>query len=372
MSCRMKLRRKFKPEGHLEKSESGSALLMGVLLIWMVVYSISMMGHVSTVVSNKMRAQMAADTAALSAARLLANNMSTMAWINDSRALLHYTRVKYGADLVSSGVLALMKARRPERSDSNGDDFWNDSISDEDLMSEDDGVAFIPQFDEVFENLTEIKVAPWESNEDHWSSPSEEERVVKGRSAEEHLARFQHHMAMITEVMLEKEIYDRAAENGSELTSYFPRASVYPAPGSYRELYVSSISQTLGPDGEIVDVAGWKYERPETNLSVTATYEGGDSWEIEAYMEDDYALINIGPMSGSDDLWEVDVIAEIRGDDEEYNVIIDTKNNLIIYDDGETKRKIKITYRDDGSVKVERWDGGSKIEPDLIYRVNNG
>lgn len=321
-------------------------LIVAALTLWMIIFSIAMVVQTTQAVSRKMKAQMAADTAALAGATTLANSLSTIAWVNDSRALIHYMKVRYGADLVAAGTLAMLKTRLPLLENDVVGPSIRDNVAPGNWPRL--GVPnFTERFFETFETYTEARQAPWETdNPTYWSEPGRQ-RQVKGQNLEEELARFQHALASVTKVLVEKEIYDKAAENGSELTAYFPSFEFMPDPGGERYLDIQAIDTMRGEGEDSLHVNGWRMWNDE--LEIRATSIGEDSWEI--FYRDANREINVRIVQDSPPGWlHIVYDAVLPGGNEHQEVWVNQEDNIIITAD----ERIHVETLPDGGTQVTR------------------
>ena len=357
--------------GQRRNGESGSAFIIGVLTLWMILYGISLIGRVSDAVSSKMKVQMAADTAALAGARLLADHLSTIAWINDTRAVIHYHKVRHGADLVSMATLADLKTRLPNLNGSNlGPSIPDYSVSDDSTQIGLQG--FSEAFIEDFDRLTEERAAQWETAfPDHWDPnlfPNRTRYQVKGQNADEELARFQHALALTTRTMIEKEVYDKAVANGSELTAFFPNSSVYPAPGDDRQLHIAKIdTERALESGNIVErVTGWRLWNDEDGLDITANSIGEDRWEIDYQREGRVVHLVVEDEAPHPGWMRIDYTETFGEETEEEQILIDKDNNIIFTDD----MRLQMEELDDGSTRITRTQDGETTT--FRYRYEDG
>ena len=344
--------------GQRGSSQHGSALIIGVLTMWLIIYSISMVGKVSQTVGKKIKAQMAADTAALAGAQIMANNLSTIAWINDSRAMLHYYKVRYGADVAAAGVLGLFKANLA---------VTNEPVP---LTTIDDGKLtkeatndFIGDFIKTFDAFTEVRYAPWEeANTEHWATVTNGlTRQIKGQNYEEQLARIQHSIGIITKTMVEKEVYDKAAENGSQLSCFFPEFEMMPEPESSRYIIINSIDTTeRDASGNIVNTNGWRLHNDE--IDFTARSIGEDVWEID-YIRNGHEVHVIMDKDAGDGWITVDVTETGQPDQ---HLRIHPESGIIISGD----LKVQIEQLEDGSTKITQTQNGTTTS--FRYKYEDG
>ena len=353
------------------KGESGSAFIIGVLTLWMILFAISLIGKVSEAVSSKMKVQMAADTAALAGARLLADQLSTIAWINDTRATIHYHKVRNGADLISMATLADLKTRLPELDEDNlGPSIPDYAVSDDSTQIGLEG--FSQAFLEDFDRLTEVRIAPWEEAfPDHWDPalyPDRTRYQVKGQNADEELARFQHTLALTTRVMIEKEVYDKAVENGSELTAFFPNASIYPAPGNSRELHIGKIDSVITmEDGEETErVLGWRLWNDEDGLNVTARSIGEFRWEIDYELNGRVVHLVVEDEEPTEGWMRINYSETFGEESEQEQILIDKVNNIIFTD----SMRLQMEELPDGSTRITRTEDGETTT--FRYKYEDG
>ncbi|MBF0198565.1 MAG: Tad domain-containing protein [Planctomycetes bacterium] len=355
----------------LHRKESGSALILGVITMWFIVYFISMVGNVATGVANKMKAQMAADTAALSGARMMANTLSTMAWINDSRAMLHYYKMRYGADLIAAGVLARMKVSMPVVDVAKKE--FGPSIRNNSAIESSLGVpGFVTQFTDLFEEYTEERKAPWQdAYPEYWEDREGDEtfRQIKGQHYEEHLARIQHTLGLVSRVMVEKEVYDKAAENGSELTAFFPKFTMYPKPDSYRKLYIEALSDIdYDDDDNVIDEAGWYIYSEDGELDLTVLTRNDEEWIIDYTFKERHVHTEINKGDPSEDWLHIEY-TETKGEESETkHVWINAELGLIITDEFE----VTIEELDDGSTLITKTDNETGEVTEFRFKYENG
>lgn len=353
------------------KGESGSAFIIGVLTLWMILYAISLIGRVSDAVSAKMRVQMAADTAALAGARLLADHLSTIAWINDTRATIHYHKMRNGADLISMATLGDLKTRLPILDENNfGPSIPDHSVSDDSTQIGLEG--FTQHFLEDFDRLTEERVAPWEDAfPERWDPnifPDRTRYQIKGQNADEELARFQHALALSARVMIEKEVYDKAAANGSQLTAFFPNSAIFPAAGNERELHIRKIdTEQVMESGNVVErVRGWRLWNDEDGLDVTARSIGELRWDIDYELGGRVVSLIVEDEEPNEDWMRINYTETFGEETEHEQILIDKANNIIFTD----SMRLQMEELDDGSTRITRTEDGETTT--FRYRYVDG
>lgn len=254
----------------IKHEENGSALLMGAVCIWFILYALVMIIEVSESVKTKMKLQMAADTAALSGARIMANSISTIAWINDARAILYYKQCRYAADLWTMGMMARVYLQIPMNSD-------GELLKDELLPDSKIKPNFYSDFMETWENYTQKNNVDWMWEPDIYpdraavSAEGDKLRLV-GMNEREQLARLQYSLSLIADTLVEKEVYDRASDNGSQSTCFFPTIPLVPKTGWKQEIIITKIDEP----NEI----GWNFLFDDGRY-VEARMIGTNQWFID-------------------------------------------------------------------------------------------
>jgi hypothetical protein len=348
------------------KNQDGSALLLGALTMWFILYSIVLIIEVSDAVSEKMKLQIAADTAALSGARVMANSISTISWINDARAMLYYEQCRYAADLVTMGAMAKIYLSGAVGSD--GEDILEADggfIDDNDLI---DGGNFHTKFKETWERYTEKQNISWMNDPvaDLYTDEQKDEasQVVrmKGLNAREQLARIQHSIALVSKTLVEKEIYDRANANGSESTCFFPTIPLVPDDGWKREVTVTKIGDPS------MSEYGWEFLYDDGKF-ISARNIGEDSWDIN-YNNELRAIIQ----KINDNRSKVKTCQITQGSESCRQILIDREEKIVITDDV----AIRNLYLDDGSQETCReqlseapdWDSWNASSPLPDFETN--
>ncbi len=326
----------------IRKNEQGSALLMGALTMWFVLYSIVLIYEVSESVSEKMKLQIAADTAALSGARIMANSISTISWINDARAMIYYEQCRYAADLVTMGAMAKIYLSGAVGSD--GEDILEADggfIEDSDLI---DGGGFYSKFMDTWNAYTEKQNIIWMEDpvadlySDQDKQDASEVIRMKGLNSREQLARIQHSIALVTGTLVEKEVYDRASANGSLSTCFYPTTPLVPRDGWKREIMVTKIGDSSQA------MYGWDFLFDD-GKTIRAVSIGENSWEINFNNEIKAIIEKV-----DDNRTKVKSCNIDQGSEDCRQILIDREEKIVITDDV----AIRNLTLDDGSQETCR------------------
>jgi hypothetical protein len=326
----------------IRKNEQGSALLMGALTMWFILYAIVLIYEVSESISEKMRLQMAADTAALSGARIMANSISTISWINDARAMIYYEQCRYAADLVTMGALAKIYLSGAVGSD--GEDILESDggfIEDGKLI---DGGGFYSKFMDTWNSYTEKQNINWmddpvaELYSEQEKQDASEVVRMKGLNSREQLSRIQHSIALVTGTLVEKEVYDRASANGSQSTCFYPTTELVPRDGWKREIILTKIGDSSQ------STYGWDFLFDD-GKTIRAESIGEDSWEVNFNNEIKVVLQKV-----NDNRSKIQSCRITGGSEDCRQILIDREENVVITDDV----AIRNLTLDDGSQETCR------------------
>ena len=90
----------------LHANQQGQGLVFAALSFLIVLTAVTMVYNVGCIINTRILVQNAADSAALSAATIQANCMSTIAWINNATAQIYHSLLRQMADITTFAVLA--------------------------------------------------------------------------------------------------------------------------------------------------------------------------------------------------------------------------------------------------------------------------
>ncbi len=224
------------------RREQGQVLIFAAISIFCLVAAVGLVINTGQVVHDKIRLQSAADSAALAAAQVQANSLSTIAWLNDGMALIYYNLLKYASDVAVLGTLAAIK--------NHGPPYPSDAV-----VGLPNAVA---RYSEAY-----TRAESWIPKGEDWLSM---------------IYRMQCGIALITPVLAEKEAYRLAVANGAEVAALFPKFTMFPDPGNYIRVDIQRIP------------GGWRLVS-STEMVVEATKTGTESWHI--FMQSPDSTINV-------------------------------------------------------------------------------
>lgn len=289
-------------------------LLIGALTFFMLVASIGMVARVGNLVRTRVQLQHAADAAALAGAQIQANSLSRIAWINDGMAFIYYKLLRYAVDVATLAPLAELKEHGPP--------FPSDA-----QVGLPDAVG---RYNTAYARANE------------WLPQGEEWLKILGH--------MQRAIALITPVMVEKEVYGIAGENGAEYAAVFPKFRMFPSPDDYISILVEQL-----PDG-------WRLTS-STDMVVEAIDKGDESWHIIYVDNNTNATVDIDKV-GKDKFR----ITYIDGSGTT-TTFIDRSNNVTV-----TSNNATVTSNADGSTTI--CENGTcvdvKTDPNGNLLTNNG
>ncbi|GEM_PF-4363982 len=328
------------------KKQNGSALVLGAIAIFMLINAVFMVLNIGLGTSKKMQIQNAADAAALAGGEVLANSLSAIAWINNGISLTHYNLVLYSQELTTLGMFAAFQSTTGEGIlgvDTTSGRFDARYMDNPLLGYSKNGASAQDAYIDLYANYVGTADKP--------GILPRAQQFIKS------LARIERGIAMMTPIMVDKQIHHVALKNGADRVAFFPGFNMFPDPNGYFKLEISrnpavgELNQWIIT--ESVETASTPFEVTakvyKENGSIKKTVDGRSSWDITAQQggqnldnikitAPDLPIGHNEPQNG-DDLYHIDVNDGASSATIKYP-------NTIIGGSG------KVEYLDDGTMRI--------------------
>lgn len=245
----------------LGKHRRGQAIIFSAVSVVLLAFFIALVYNLGQITERRAGIQIAADSAAYSGAMVMANSLSSIAWINDGMAQIHSRLIRYVVDVNTTAVLAELENRQlpvdidypiPTPSSNAAEDAYIEAIQ---------------------------RAHEW---------------IPRGKEWMRDLSRIQHTISLVTPRLMQETMYDVANDNGSERVSIYPTTRLFPHAGSERSFRIEQFEEgwritNLDPDsGEML----WVYrEDGEWNIVYSRQGITRERIRIIEIAEDEWVIL---------------------------------------------------------------------------------